>query len=191
MQKTKKCLQPLCAEFSCHRPSSSEPSQPKNLRGTTEVNLLSTAGRPRLSKVWKPRFVLTEKDHFEIFISWKPFSWSNGRFCLVWGPSICILWPINFFVTSWDRSGTSGWNLVLTILQGTSVAIITVKTGAQVNAESLARVVLDLCGSEGGCCQTSTDGRGLDNPGEDRRKGQVDVYTATSILGNCAEQVVW
>ena len=69
------------------------------------------------------------------------------------------------------------------------MAIITVKTGAQVNAESLARVVLDLCGSEGGCCQTSTDGRGLDNPGEDRRKGQIDVYTATSILGNCAEQV--
>ena len=71
------------------------------------------------------------------------------------------------------------------------MAIITVKTSAEEYAESLARVVLDLCGSEGGCCQTSTDGRGLDNPGEDRRKGQTDVYTATSILGNCAEQVVW
>ena len=109
---------------------------------------------------------------------------------LIWGPSICILWSVNFFVTSWDRSGTTSWNLVITILQGTSVAIITVKTSAEEYAESLARVVLDLCGSEGGCCQTSTDGRGLDNPGEDRRKGQTDVYTATSILGNCAEQVV-
>ena len=69
------------------------------------------------------------------------------------------------------------------------MAIITTKTSAKENADSLARVVLDLCGSEGGCCQTSTDGRGLDNPGEDRRKGQTDVYTATSILGNCAEQV--
>ena len=78
----------------------------------------------------------------------------------------------------------------MTILQGTSVATITTKTSAEVNAESLARVVLDLCGSEGGCCQTSTEGRGLDNPGEDRRNGQTDVYTATSILGNCAEQVV-
>ena len=77
----------------------------------------------------------------------------------------------------------------MTILQGTSVATITVKTSAEAYAESSARVVLDLCGSEGGCCQTSTDGRGLDNPGEDRRKGQTDVYTATSILGNCAEQV--
>ena len=93
------------------------------------------------------------------------------------------------FVTTWDRSGTTRWNLVITILQGTSVAIITVKTSAEEYAESLARVVLDLCGSEGGCCQTSKDGRGLDNPGEDRRKGQTDVYTATSILGNCAEQV--
>ena len=81
-KKTKKSIQALCAQFSCHRPSFSEPSQLKNLRGTTEVNLLSTAGHPRLSKVWKPRFVLTEKDHFEIFISWKPFSWSNGQFSL-------------------------------------------------------------------------------------------------------------
>ena len=69
------------------------------------------------------------------------------------------------------------------------MAIITTKTSAKENADSLARVVLDLCGSEGGCCQTSTDGRGLDNPGEDRRVGQTDVYTATPILGNCAEQV--
>ena len=71
------------------------------------------------------------------------------------------------------------------------MATITVKTSAEVYADSSARVVLDLCGSEGGCCQTSTDGGGLDNPGEDRRKGQIDVYTATSILGNCAQQVVW
>ena len=70
------------------------------------------------------------------------------------------------------------------------MATLTTKTGAGAHAESSARVVLELCGSEGGCCQTSKDGRGLDNPGEDRRKGQTDVYTATSILGNCAEQVV-
>ena len=113
------------------------------------------------------------------------------NFCSFWGPSICILWPDNFFVTSWDWSGTTSWNLNITIFQGTSVAIITTKTSAKENADSLARVVLDLCGSEGGCCQTSTEGRGLDNPGEDRRKGQVDVYNTTSILGNCAQQVVW
>ena len=71
------------------------------------------------------------------------------------------------------------------------MAIITVKTSAEEYADSLARVVLDLCGSEGGCCQTSTDGRGLDNPGNDRGMGQTDVYTAKSILGKCAEQVVW
>ena len=71
------------------------------------------------------------------------------------------------------------------------MAAITTKTGTMSSADSSARVVLELCGSGGGCCQTSTDGRGLDNPGEDRRKGQTDVYTATSILGNCAEQVVW
>ena len=89
-----------------------------------------------------------------------------------------------------QNSKTTSWNLVITILQGTSVATITVKTSAEEYAESSARVVLDLCGSEGGCCQTSTEGRGLDNPGEDRRKGQVDVYNTTSILGNCAEQVM-
>ena len=71
------------------------------------------------------------------------------------------------------------------------MATITVKTSTEAYAESSARVVLDLCGSGGDCCQTSTAGRGLDNPGEDRRRGQIDVYTATSILGNCAEQVVW
>ena len=71
------------------------------------------------------------------------------------------------------------------------MATITTKTGAGHAAESSARVVLELCGSKGDCCQTSTAGRGLDNPGDDRRKGQTDVYTATSILGKCAEQVVW
>ena len=58
------------------------------------------------------------------------------------------------------------------------------------SAETGARVVLELCGSMGGCCKTSTNGRGLDNPGDDRRQGQTDVYTAKSILGKCAEQVV-
>ena len=71
------------------------------------------------------------------------------------------------------------------------MASITIKTGAGHAADSLARVVLELCGSKGGCCQTSTNGRGLDNPGNDRRNGQTDVYTAKSILGKCAEQVVW
>ena len=71
------------------------------------------------------------------------------------------------------------------------MAAITTKTGTMSSADSSARVVLELCGSGGGCCQTSKDGRGLDNPGEDRRKSQTDVYTATSILSNCAEQVVW
>jgi len=72
--------------------------------------------------------------------------------------------------------------------KGPYVASITIKTGAGHAAETSARVVLELCGSKGGCCQTSTNGRGLDNPGNDRRNGQTDVYTAKSILGKCAEQ---
>ena len=71
------------------------------------------------------------------------------------------------------------------------MATITTKTGAGQAAESSARVALELCGSKGDCCQTSTNGRGLDNPGQDRRRDQTDVYTAKSILGKCAEQVVW
>ena len=141
----------------------------------------------------QPNCGVNNKRHSATFVQ-SIWNWINvGLNVLIWdfwGSSKCIQWSARFVCTSWDRSGTTSWNLVITTLQGTSVATITVKTSAEEYAESSARVVLDLCGSEGGCCQTSTEGRGLDNPGEDRRKGQVDVYNTTSILGNCAEQVV-
>ena len=65
---------------------------------------------------------------------------------------------------------------------------ISTKTGTRTFAESPARVVVEICDSQGTCCQTSSDG--LDNPGQDRRKGQTDVYTNTAILGNCTQEVI-
>ena len=73
-------------------------------------------------------------------------------------------------------------------LPGVHVLTISIKTGTGQPAESNARVVVEICDSQGTCCQTSSDG--LDNPGQDRRKGQTDVYTNTAILGNCAQEVI-
>ena len=73
-------------------------------------------------------------------------------------------------------------------LPGVHVSTIATKTGTDGHAESNARVVVEICDSQGTCCQTSSDG--LDNPGQDRENGQTDVYTSTTILGNCAQEVI-
>ena len=65
---------------------------------------------------------------------------------------------------------------------------ISTKTGTRTFAESPARVVVEICDSHGTCCETSSAGRGLEN-GNDRKNGQTDVYTSTTILGNCAQEV--
>ena len=70
------------------------------------------------------------------------------------------------------------------------MSTIAIKTGTEKHAESNARVVVEICDSQGTCCQTSSDGRGLDNPGQDRKIGQTDVYTNSAILGNCAQEVI-
>ena len=70
------------------------------------------------------------------------------------------------------------------------VSTIATKTGTDQYAASNARVVVEICDSQGTCCQTSSDGRGLDNPGQDREIGQTDVYTSTAILGTCAQEVI-
>ena len=73
-------------------------------------------------------------------------------------------------------------------LPGVHVSTIATKTGTDDANESNARVVVEICDSQGTCCQTSSDG--LDNPGQDRRKGQTDVYTNQAILDNCAQEVI-
>ena len=66
---------------------------------------------------------------------------------------------------------------------------IVTKTGTHGWASSSARVVMEIIDRKGNRCKTSSNGRGLDNPGEDRKKGQTDVYTNPAILGNCAQEV--
>ena len=75
-------------------------------------------------------------------------------------------------------------------LPGVHVSKIATKTGTRGGADSGSGVVVEICDSQGTCCQTSSDGRGLDNPGQDREIGQTDVYTSTAILGTCAQEVI-
>ena len=69
------------------------------------------------------------------------------------------------------------------------MAKIATKTGTRNWAGSNARVMVEICDSQGTCCKTTSSGRGLDNPGQDRRRGQTDVYRNPAILGNCALEV--
>ena len=71
------------------------------------------------------------------------------------------------------------------------MSTIATKTGTSGNAQSKARVVAEICDSRGSCCQTSSDGRGLDNSKVVRQAGQTDVYTDTAILGSCSQKVVY
>ena len=67
---------------------------------------------------------------------------------------------------------------------------IATKTGTRSGVDSGSGVVVEICDSQGTCCQTSSDGKGLDHPGKDREKGQTDEYTDTAILGTCAQGVI-
>ena len=67
---------------------------------------------------------------------------------------------------------------------------IKIKTANEDFADSKARAVLELCDPDGHCCQTSPDGRGLYN-GNTREKGQIEVYSDTTILGECAYEVIY
>ena len=68
------------------------------------------------------------------------------------------------------------------------MSTIATKTSDRGYAGSKARLVVEICDSHGTCCQTSSDG--LDNPGQYRKSGQTNVYTNTTILGNCAQEVI-
>ena len=74
---------------------------------------------------------------------------------------------------------------------GEHVSTIASKTGTVQHAKSKSRVVAEICDAQGTCCQTSSDGRGLDNSKVVRQAGQTDVYTDTAILGSCSQKVVY
>ena len=81
------------------------------------------------------------------------------------------------------------WALKANSLGG-KVSSISINTGSIQKAESDCKAVMEICDVERNCCQTSVDGRGLDNPGLDRQRGKTDVYTTPSLLGNCAQEVI-
>ena len=81
--------------------------------------------------------------------------------------------------------------LSLTLLSGLHVLAIVTKTGTTSHDESDCRAVMEICDNLANCCITSPDGQGLDNPGDDRERGQTDVYTTRSVLNSCAQEVTF
>ena len=63
------------------------------------------------------------------------------------------------------------------------VTEVKIKTGIVAYASTDATPSLKICDGLNTCCDTS----GLDNYGNDRPSGQVDVYQAEWQLGNCTE----
>ena len=62
----------------------------------------------------KESIFLAKRSVFAYSIShffWKILVW---RFIwYIWGPSMCILWPVRFFVTLWFATGSISWNHVV------------------------------------------------------------------------------
>ena len=73
------------------------------------------------------------------------------------------------------------------------VSTISIQTGTRANAESDCRAVMQICDNNNKCCQTRTDGGGLDIGGRnDREKGQLDTYTGSSLLNTCSwVGIIW
>ena len=62
---------------------------------------------------------------------------------------------------------------------------ISIKTGTHTRAATDAVATLRICDSLNKCCQTGD----LDNHGNDRAKGQTDVYE-NSLLSDCRQVVL-
>ena len=86
---------------------------------------------------------------------------------------------------------TKNWlqTKIFALSPGEHVSTIASKTGTVKHAASKSRVVAEICDAQGTCCQTSSDGRGLDNSKVVRQAGQTDVYGNTTILGSCSQKV--
>ena len=62
------------------------------------------------------------------------------------------------------------------------MTLIAVKTGDLDYASSDAHAELEICDGNGVCCKTAEQ---LDNSGDDRERGEIDVYKDSAILGTC------
>merc|ERR1711934_1310339 len=74
--------------------------------------------------------------------------------------------------------------LIKAIQVSVGVTEVKIKTGIVAYASTDATPSLKICDGLSACCDTS----GLDNYGNDRPSGQVDVYEAEWQLGNCTEE---
>ena len=63
------------------------------------------------------------------------------------------------------------------------VTKVKIKTGTLPHASSDATPDLQICDGLGTCCKTL----GLDNSGNDRPSGQIDVYKGLEILADCTK----
>ena len=61
------------------------------------------------------------------------------------------------------------------------VAEVKIKTGTEPYASTDATPFLEICDGLGTCCKTL----GLDNSGDDRSSGQIDVYQDSWLLDSC------
>ena len=64
-----------------------------------------------------------------------------------------------------------------------SVTKISIKTGDRWRAGTDCHVKLKICDGTDKCCETADD---LDNQGDDRERGSLDVYTDVRQLEQCA-----
>ena len=63
------------------------------------------------------------------------------------------------------------------------VTKVRIKTGTLTHASTDATPDLQICDGLGSCCKTL----GLDNSGNDRPSGQIDVYKGLELLADCTK----
>ena len=65
---------------------------------------------------------------------------------------------------------------------------ISIKTGDNSAGNSACKAVLKICDMNNNCCQTTSNGFGLDDMSkQDRQTNQTDTYSRAAILNTCSK----
>ena len=65
---------------------------------------------------------------------------------------------------------------------------ISIRTGGKPNGASACKAVLTVCDMNNNCCQTTSDGLGLDDLSKkDRQTNQTDTYSSAALLNTCSK----
>lgn len=98
-------------------------------------------------------------------------------------------WLDNDNLNTLDKAGPNTYTALCSKLVG--VSEISIMTGSRPDSQSDIRAVLRICDINNSCCETSSQGNGLDDLSKnDRESGQLDTYSSPAMLHTCTQAIL-